>query len=78
MTFKYIYDLSLLFEMSSVYTITKCFKMFKNEERIRYATPCFLPKQKEQKKNVFNLVQIYWNILNVPRASKKNPQCYNL
>lgn len=36
--------------MSSVYTITKCYKMFKNEERIRYATPCFLPKQKEQKK----------------------------
>lgn len=44
--------------MSSVYTITKCFKMFKNEERIRYATPHFLPKQKVQK-NVFNLVQIY-------------------
>lgn len=35
-------------------------------------------QNKKNKKNVFNLVQIYWNILNVPRASKKTLQCYNL
>lgn len=35
-------------------------------------------QNKKNKKNVFNLVQIYWNILNVPRASKKTLQCYIL
>lgn len=77
MTFKYIYDLSLLFEMSSVYTITKCFKMFKMKRGSDMQHHVFF-QNKKNKKNVFNLVQIYWNILNVPRASKKTLQCYNL
>lgn len=71
MTFKYIYDLSLLFEMSSVYTITKsqnalkCSKMKRGSDMQHHV----FFQNKKNKKNVFNLVQIYWNILNVPRAT---------